>query len=266
MKFLRWIGAQSGIGGVNSLNRMRQLVLEAHPHLRAEEYDKARAVFLEALKFRARVNDSATIHSLLTSLEATWPFTQKYDDAIAFFAEYVRVYSGDSAAYAARADALWYSGRLHETLDDYCRAVELNPGDPLSLSGRGQVLAEIGESERAMEDLHRALLELSSATTSSPEWAAWYKSLEAFVRNGRGFALAAFGDSGSAMDEFELSIALCPENAWVYHNRAQVYDRAGSKDKAFADYRTALEQNGPALTPIKKRYAQARVLELSDHL
>jgi Flp pilus assembly protein TadD len=115
-----------------------------------------------------------------------------------------------------------------------------------------------------MEDLNLALSEVSRAAALNPPWAAWYKTLEAFVRNGRGFALAALGENRSAMDEFGLSITLCPENAWVYHNRAQVYDRAGNREEACADYRTALGKKGPALSPIKKRHAQARVLELSD--
>jgi tetratricopeptide (TPR) repeat protein len=244
---------------------MRQLVLDSQAPLLAEEYEKARAILLEALEFRDRVNDSATIHSLITSLEATWLFTEKYDEAIAFFSTYILRYPEDYAAYSARAAALWYSGRLQEALHDYCRALELNPKDPVSLSGRGQVLAEAGESEKAMEDLNLALLEINTAAALSPPWAAWYKALEAFVHNGRGYALATLGESKSAMEEFELSIALCPDNAWVYHNRAQVHDRAGSTEQARADYRTALAKNGPALSLIKKRHAEARVLELSDH-
>jgi tetratricopeptide (TPR) repeat protein len=264
-KFLRWIGARLGVSGINSLNNMRQLVLDAQAPLLAEEYEKARAILLEALEFRDRVNDSATIHSLLTSLEATWLFTEKYDEAIAFFSEYILRYPEDCTAYSARGAALWYSGRLQEALHDYHRALELNPRDPVSLSGRGQVLAEIGETEKAMEDLDLALHEVKTAAALSPRWAAWYKALEAFVRNGRGFALATLGENGSAMEEFEHSIALCPDNAWVYHNRAQVHDRAGSREQALVDYRTALEKKGPALSPIKRSHAEARVLELSDH-
>jgi tetratricopeptide (TPR) repeat protein len=154
---------------------------------------------------------------------------------------------------------------MQEALHDYSHALDLNPRDPVSLSGRGQVLAEVGESEKAIEDLNLALREISSAAALSPSWAAWYKALEAFVHNGRGFALATLGESGSAMAEFELSIALCPDNAWVYHNRAQVHDRAGSREKACADYQTALGKKSPALSPMKKRHVEARILELTDH-
>jgi len=35
-------------------------------------------------------------------------------------------------------------------------------------------------------------------------------------QDGRTFALAGLGKNGAAMDEFEVSIKLSPENAWVY--------------------------------------------------
>lgn len=264
-KALQWIGARWGVSGIHSLNSMRRLVLDAQAPLLAEEYEKARIILLEALKFRGSVNDSATIHSLLTSLEATWLFTEKYDEAIAFFSAYILGYPEDSTAYPARGAALWYSGHMQEALHNYCHALELNPRDPVSLSGRGQVLAEVGESQKAIEDLNLALREIENAAVLRLPWAAWYKSLEAFVHNGRGFALATLGENGSAMAEFELSIDLCPDNAWVYHNRAQVHNRAGNREKAYADYQTALGKKSPALSPIRKRHAETRFLELTNH-
>ena len=56
---------------------------------------------------------------------------------------------------------------------------------------------------------------------------------EAFVHNGRAFALAGLGKNAA---EFEASIRLSPENAWVYHNRGQVCGLAGDRENAIADY------------------------------
>jgi Flp pilus assembly protein TadD len=66
------------------------------------------------------------------------------------------------------------------------------------------------------------------------------------------------------MDEFEVSIRLSPENAWVYHNRGQVYELAGNRENARADYQKALTKKNPALSPNRKAHAQARVRELSS--
>ena len=66
------------------------------------------------------------------------------------------------------------------------------------------------------------------------------------------------------MDEFEASITLSPDNAWVYHNRGQVYELVGNREKAIADYQKALTKKNPALSPNRKAHAQAHIRELSN--
>ncbi len=266
MKFLRWIGAwlSPQVRKAESPNGVYQLLQEAHAHMRLEEYDKARTSLLKAIASRDNINEPETISYILMSLGSTWLLTEHYEDGIAFFSEYLTRYPEDSGAYGGRAEVLWYTGRLQEAIRDYSRALELKPGDILSLCGRGQVLAEVGENGRAVEDLNLALLTLKSVSMPDSSWHKWYEQIEAFVRNGRGFALAGLGESGPAMDEFEVSIRLSPENAWVYYNRAQVYDRAGSREKASEDFQKALTKKNPALTPNRKAHAQARVRELSN--
>jgi tetratricopeptide (TPR) repeat protein len=251
-------------GRAESLNDVYQLLQEAYTHLQMEEYNKARPLLLQVIASRASIKDPTTINYVLMALDSTWLLTEQYEDGIAFFSGYIGRYPKDSAAYCGRAAALWYTGRLQEAIHDYSRALELTPSNILSLSGRGQVLAEVGKYRKAMDDLNLALRNLKTASIPDSSWAKWYEQIEAFVHNGRGFALAGLGESGPAMDEFEVSISLSPENAWVYHNRAQVYDRAGSREKASADYQKALTKKNPALSPIRKEHAQARVRELSN--
>jgi len=264
MKFLRWIGARLSPQRTEAefLYDVYPLLQEAHAHMLLEGYDKARAPLLQAIRSRDNINEPDTISYILMSLGATWALTEQYEDGMAFFSEYLSRYPEDSAAYCGRAEALWYAGRLQEAIRDYSRALELKPSDVLSLSGRGQVLAEVGEHGRAVEDLNLALLALKDVSRPDASWDKWYEQIEAFVHNGRGLALAGLGESEPAMNEFEVSIRLSPENAWVYHNRAQVYDRAGSREKACEDYQKALTKKKPALTPNKKAHAQARLREL----
>jgi tetratricopeptide (TPR) repeat protein len=266
MKFLQWIEAwwSPSRKKAEPHSAVYQLLQKAHAHMRLEEYDKARASLLQAIGFRDSINEPETIGYLLMSLASTWLLTEQYEDGIAFFSEYLSRYPEDSAAYCGRAEALWYTGQLQEAILDYSRALELKPSDILSLSGRGQVLAEVGENGKAVEDLNLALLTLKTVSVPDSSWDKWYEQIEAFVHNGRAFALAGLGESGLAMDEFEMSIRLSPENAWVYHNRAQVYDRAGSREKANEDYQKALTKKNPALSPNKKAHAQARARELSS--
>jgi tetratricopeptide (TPR) repeat protein len=267
MKFLRWVGARLSPQRkkAETLNNVYQLLQEAHAHMRLQEYDKARAPLLQAIGSRHSINESETISYILMSLSATWLLAEQYEDGIAFFSEYLSRYPDDSSAYCGRAEALWYTGRLQEAIRDYSRALELKPNDILSLSGRGQVLAEVGDHGKAVDDLNLALLALKTVSKPDSSWEKWYEQIEAFLHNGRGFALAGLGEIGPAMDEFEVSIRLSPENAWVYHNRAQVYDRDGSREKASEDYQKALTKRNTALTPNRKAHAQARLRELSNH-
>jgi tetratricopeptide (TPR) repeat protein len=154
---------------------------------------------------------------------------------------------------------------LHEAIADYTRALELKPNDFLSLSGRGQVLAEDGDGARAMVDLDRALHLIRSGDSTDPASAAWRSAIEAFARNGRALALSSIGDSTGAMKEFDRSIALCPDNAWVYHNRAQVYELLGDTTRVRADYRQSISKAQPALSLKRKEHAQARLLALSTY-
>jgi tetratricopeptide (TPR) repeat protein len=266
MKFLRWIWERLSPQRRKAEfpNTVYPLLQKAHAHMRLEEYDKARASLLQAIEFRDSFNEPEMISYVLMLLASTWLLTERYEDEIAFFSEYLSRYPEDSAAYGGRAEALWYTGRLQEAIRDYSRALELKPIDILSLSGRGQVLAEVGEHRRAVEDLNLALLTLKTASKPDSSWDKWYEQIEAFVHNGRAFALAGLGENGPAMDEFEVSIRLSPENAWVYHNRAQVYDRAGSREKASEDYQKALTKRNPALSPNRRAQVQARVRELSN--
>jgi len=266
MKFLRWVlSILSPQRGESEFpNNVYQLLQDAHTHMRSEDYGKARPLFLEAIASRDNIKEPETISYILMSLGSTWLLTEQLEDGIAFFSEYIIRYPEDSRAYGERAAVLWYSGRLQEAIGDYSRALELQPGDILSLSGRGQVLAEAGEHRRSMEDLNLALVTLKTVSRPDSSWDKFYEQVEAFVHNGRGLALAGLGESAWAMDEFEVSIRLSPDNAWVYHNRAQVYDRAGSREKANEDYQKALTKKSPALTSNRKALAQARVRELSN--
>jgi tetratricopeptide (TPR) repeat protein len=169
-----------------SLKKVQLLFQEAFPYMRSQQYGKARTIFLQALKLRNEIEEQATIEYLLSSLGSTWLFEGLYDQGIAFWTEYLSRYPGDGPAFCSRAGAFWYSSKLTEALDDFSRALELQPFDILALSGRGQILAEIGQNERAMADLDLALQLLKDIPELNHDRVAWHELIEAYVRNGRG--------------------------------------------------------------------------------
>jgi tetratricopeptide (TPR) repeat protein len=241
---------------------LNQQIHEASGLISSGKYDEARILLLRVIAERERITNTKVIDYILSALGSTWLYTGKYEDGISFFSGYIDRYPRDAMAHAARANLFWYVGKLQEAVRDYSRALELDPDNIVSHSGRGQVLAELGDNEKALIDLDFALQVLTSDASDNPRFSEWRSRAEAFRRNGRGLALGGLGDFGGALAEFERSINLCPDNAWVYYNRAQVYERAGDARKAIADYQISLSKKNPALNPLRKERAQERLREI----
>jgi len=264
MKIARWlIGRWSKVENKsNTLNELERLIHEAYGHSLSSEYEKARTTLLDAIKYRDDIKDVETTEYILTTIEATWLLTGEYEDAIDFFSEYLKRYPLEAGAYRGRGSARWYLGKLPEALEDYSRALQLNPDDVNAHSGRGHILVEIGEPAQALEALDRSLQILNMRPITNAASALWFTQVEAFIRNGRGAALAGLGKNEAAMDEFKESILLCPNNAWVYDNRGRAYDRIGNLGRARLDYETALEKSEPPLSRTRRNFVQERLRQL----
>jgi tetratricopeptide (TPR) repeat protein len=271
MNIWRWMSTK--LGRYERYQAIGPLLQEGYSYLKVEDYDKARLPFmrllesrddLKALSRKADLKDLDLLDYVLTSVDATWLMTERYDEAVTFFSKYINRYPGDAAAYCARAGNLWYLGQLEKAVEDYSRALELEPDDIVARSGRGQVLAEMGSVENALDDLDFALRSLRTRPAS--RWDEFYKHIEAFVHRGRGVALAGLGKSEPAMDEFNLSIKLSPENAWVYYSRAAAYLLLDSHKNASVDYELALLKKQPPLTPMQRERAKAQLRQLSTQL
>lgn len=261
MKLLDWIrkGATDSDSKAKAVQEVGPILQKAYALLKQRDYEAAREVLLPLLEFRDRIIDRPTIDWVLTSLASTWLFQERFEELIAFLSDYIRSHPSDCAAYFERAAGYWYAGHLQEAVHDYSRAIELDPADLQSRSGRGQVLAELGESDKAIEDLDIALRIVKSARHPDDSWREWNKDMQAFIRNGRAVALADLGRVQEAMAEFDASISASPENAWVYYNRARVHERHGDREKALADYRTALSKDHPPLAPRQREVARVFV-------
>lgn len=152
---------------------------------------------------------------------------------------------------------------MDDAIRDYSRAIELDAADILSRSGRGQVLAELGDSAAAMQDLEVALQLLDTVRNTNEARHQWCADIEAFVRRGRGVALAASGRIPEAMSEFDKSIALNPENAWAHYSKARVYDQQGDRQRAVSEYTAAIARSAPCLTRAQAEFARNRVRAIS---
>jgi len=253
-KLLHWNARnQSAPGAVKARGEL------AYSYIQQGNFVAARELLLKALDQKDEIRDVVTLNWLLELLAWTWTATDQYRDKAEFFTQYLSRYPKEVRAYTLRAGALWYSGEPEQAIDDYSTALKLDPNEILARMGRGQVYAECGEYGRAMDDLDFVQENLDQYATADPSWKA---QVQAFSFNGRALAHAGLGDFERALAEFDRSISLWPENAWVYFNRATVYEKKGYLEKAVADYTLSLQRNLPKLSVLKKKYAEVKVKTL----
>jgi tetratricopeptide (TPR) repeat protein len=257
-------GFSSGPQAKDDQDDFDSLTEAARVHFQAGELDEARRLFLRILNYRHATSYAAYaafIDRTLNSLGFTWLWQDRYQEGIEYFSRYIIEYSGDLGAYGARAVLFWYSGKLTEAIEDYTRVLNANSEDIISLLGRGHVLMESGDNEKALRDLDLVLRCLDQRNRAD---STWQQQTRAYARNGRAAALAAMGEFEKAFADFEASIALCPNNAWVYYNRAKAHDLRRENETAIADYKMALEKTDPKLNLLKIEDAKKRLRELGS--
>jgi len=175
---------------------------------------------------------------------------QDFDTSIAKATELLDTTPDHTAALRIRAGSYWYAEQFVEALEDYTRLLDLDDAqDDVAgiLSARGQVYGELGEYELALEDLNRAV---ESARREQN------KVLLAYSLSGRGMARVGTHDFASANSDFQESLALCPNNAWLHYNMGLLEVAQRQPAAAAAAFRQALASDNPQLSPRKKQKAQ----------
>jgi tetratricopeptide (TPR) repeat protein len=261
MGLLKWLKARVSHNKTDHDfdSSLRFLLKGTHSDLELKNFGDARRRLLEALENRGQIKDRVLLVTVLNHLGATWWLQDQYRQGIEFFSDYIRRFPEDAEAYSQRATMLWYAGEPDEAVCDYSRALESVPNDIFALSGRGQALVEINRYNEALHDFDLALRYVEQNPTLNSRWRM---ESQAYIQNGRAAAFAGLGDFDRALKEFDVSISACPHNAWAYYNRAHAYDVRSERDKAMVDYRLALVEGEPRLSPNKIKRAEARLRDL----
>jgi tetratricopeptide (TPR) repeat protein len=127
----------------------------------------------------------------------------------------------DPRVYLFRGMAFERTGRLDKAIEDYDRAIALDPSYYQAFLGRGAIFRETGRLDKAIEDYDRAI-------ALNPAYD------QAFF--GRGATFEKMGKFDSAIEDYGRAIALNPENYEAYNNRGMQYRATGQLDKAIADF------------------------------
>jgi tetratricopeptide (TPR) repeat protein len=131
-------------------------------------------------------------------------------------------------AYSSRGVAFEQLGQNERSIEDFDKAIAINPSFGKIYMNRGNVFKKIGQYDRAMTDYDRAIALDPSV-------------FEAY--NNRGLLFYIKGQHDRAIAEFDRAIALNPSSFEVYNNRGLIFYVKGQNDRAINDFDQAIALN-----------------------
>jgi tetratricopeptide (TPR) repeat protein len=171
----------------------------------------------------------------------------RYNEAIADYAEAIRLKADDSAAYYGRGAARLALKDVDGAIDDFTQASRYNSTSAGLYVARGYAELVKGAAGEAIADF-------TVAIRLDP------KNAGAF--NNRGLAYRKKGDNDNAINDYASAIGINPIYAIAYNNRAYALESKGDKKGAAADFRRALSLD-PSLVGAKdglKRLGEPEIL------
>jgi tetratricopeptide (TPR) repeat protein len=133
--------------------------------------------------------------------------------------------SSPAMAYSNRASALNDMGKFNEAVEDYSKAISMDPSYSRAYWSRGSVFGNMGQLDKAMADLDKAI-------ALEPYASAYYT---------RGTVFEKRGETEKAIGDYERAIALKPSYAAAHFNLGILYGRVGALDKAIYCFDKAID-------------------------
>jgi tetratricopeptide (TPR) repeat protein len=131
----------------------------------------------------------------------------------------------DAGGHHDRGIKLYMKGNVRGAIDEFTRAIEIDPRFDRAYTNRGIMWMETGDYDKAITDINRAI------EINPQQFAAF---------NSRGNALRFKGEFDSAIADYTTSIRLNPQSAVPYNNRGATYVNKGDLDVAIADFSRAI--------------------------
>lgn len=146
------------------------------------------------------------------------------DLAVEDFTKAIRLDPGSEDSYLRRAEAYFLQREPDKALEDYRKAIELNPENAKAYFNMGSLYAALGNHEVAVEQFSRAV-------TLQPDYAKAYQQ--------RGMLYFRLGLLDKALWNFSKVIHLEPQSGEAYFQRAQVFTQLEQWERAIQDYERA---------------------------
>lgn len=123
-------------------------------------------------------------------------------------------------------------------IEDYTKAIQLNPNNATAYNNRGFVRLSLGDNRGAIADYTKAIqLDPDDVT-------AYYF---------RGSARSELGEKQGAISDYTIAIQLDPNDATAYKNRAFAREDLGDQQGAVADYTAAIQLDPDDVTAYSSR-------------
>jgi len=155
----------------------------------------------------------------------------KYEQAIEDFSKAIELNPALAVAYYDRGNAYADLNKYERAIKDYEKAIELNPDFAEAYNNRGNAYMELNKYEQAIKDYDKAI------ELNPNEAVAYYN---------RGVAYANLNEHERAIEDFSKAIELNPDFAEAYNNRGVAYAELNKYEQAIEDFSKAIELN-PAL-------------------
>jgi tetratricopeptide (TPR) repeat protein len=156
----------------------------------------------------------------------TWRQTQVWHDSERLWKHALALDDESSFAHNNLGLALAERGALDEGIQEFRRAVEVDPAFVEAYTNLGNFLAQRGSRDEAIAHLRRAL-------QIDPTFANAHNTL--------GNILADRGELDEAIGHFHTALKTNPRSAMTHYNLGRALSKRGDADDAIAQYRQALE-------------------------
>ncbi len=177
-------------------------------------------------KYRKEALMAAAALCILCFSILTWKQVGYWHDSFSLFNHALNVTKNNYRVYNMRGVAYADLGNFKQAIEDYGRAIEIEPGYPEAYYNRGKDYTELGNFKKAVEDYTKAI-------AIKPDYAMAY--------NGRGNAYFDLGNQREAIADYARAIEIKPDYLDAYFNRGNTYVHLGNYQEAIRDYSRAIE-------------------------
>ena len=160
-------------------------------------------------------------------ISLTFNRCKTWENGIILWTDAIEKYpDGISTSYNDRGAEYANLNQWDKAIDDYTRAIGIEPNYVKTYSNRGNAYAKLGQWDKVVSDL-------SLAIGIDPG------NKESYLN--RGFAFANLRQPDKAIDDYNKAIGIDPGYKDAWYNRGNVYENLKQWDKAIDDYTRTIE-------------------------